>query len=185
MSGIVGELSLQLLCRAIEHFDDGDGASIAVRFGAAESAHDEVQGSVCFLLAGLGLRFGCLSLRFAVLACASALDARMACHVLTTVPRTSATITSRRRDERRLVPPGEFAEPIACRGRAGLHRLVVQVVLHVAGQGAGRFVAAGAVFFQAFHDDPIEFAAEQPAQVPRVALALRADGAGRFERRES
>ena len=52
-----------------------------------------------------------------------------------------------------------------------------RIVFHIDRQGAGGFVAAVAVFFQAFHHDPVEFAPEQPAQVPWIDAALCGDRA--------
>ena len=53
-----------------------------------------------------------------------------------------------------------------------MHRLIRQVALQIGGQGAGGFVAAGAVFFQALHHDPVELAAEHLTQAARVEAAL-------------
>ena len=72
--------------------------------------------------------------------------------VLTASPATASSTAradDRRRGQRRLVPPGELAEAIPRRRRAGLHRLVVQVALDVGRQAVGRLVAAVAVLLQA------------------------------------
>ena len=68
--------------------------------------------------------------------------------------------------------PQELAQPVSGAGRARLDRLVVQVPLDVSGQPAGGFVAPGAVFLEAAHDDPVELAAHVPGQFRGVAAAL-------------
>ena len=45
-------------------------------------------------------------------------------------------------------------------GWAGLDRLIRQVPLDVEGQGISSFVPPCAIFFQRFHDDPIEVASQ-------------------------
>ena len=61
--------------------------------------------------------------------------------------------------ERQLVPANQFLEAIEVAGRTGNDRLIVQVPLYVRRQAVGGFVAAGAVFLQALHCDPIQVAA--------------------------
>ena len=78
-------------------------------------------------------------------------------------PPTSASSDQRRRQHRPLVPPRELPQPIPRRRRAGLHRLVVQVALHVRGEAVGRLVAAVAVLLQRLHHDPVQLAAHQLA----------------------
>ncbi len=57
------------------------------------------------------------------------------------------------------------------------------MALDVLGQGAGRLVATVAVLLQALHHDPVQLAAEQLAQPPRVTLALDRDGRGALSQR--
>ena len=42
---------------------------------------------------------------------------------------------------------------------------VVQVTLDVGGQGAGRLIAPVAVLLQGLHHDPVQVAAQQPAEL--------------------
>ena len=75
----------------------------------------------------------------------------------------------------RPVAPVELAQPVSQRRRARLHRVAGQVALHVAGQPAGRVVAAGAVLLQGLHHDPVEFAPQQLGELagsvaPRAAM---------------
>ncbi len=58
------------------------------------------------------------------------------------------------------VPAGELAQPVPQRRRAGLHRLIVQVALHVCRKTAGRLIATVAIFLQGLHHDPVQLAAE-------------------------
>jgi hypothetical protein len=74
-----------------------------------------------------------------------------------------------------LVATHHFLEPIARRGRAGLHRLIIQVALYVGGEAAGRFIAAIAVLLQGLHHDPIELPANQLRQLGRFHVALGRD----------
>src|SRR5262249_37913779 len=86
--------------------------------------------------------------------------------------RTTAPENYRRHRKCRLVPPGELAAAIPRRRRAGQHRVILQIAVHVRRQGAGGLVAAVAVLLQALHHDPVQLPAEQLAQPPRIALAL-------------
>src|SRR5690349_11719882 len=54
----------------------------------------------------------------------------------------------------------------------------MQITFDIAGQAVGGFVAAAAVLLQRLHDDPIELAAHQPAELSRVALAPRGNRLG-------
>ena len=74
----------------------------------------------------------------------------------------------RGRGQARPVPPGELPQPVAGRRRAGQHRLVGQVALHVRGEAVGRLVPAAAVLLQGLHHDPVQLAADQPAQLRRL-----------------
>ena len=56
--------------------------------------------------------------------------------------------------------PGKLLHPIPLGRRAGVDRLVAQIMFDVGGQVAGRFVTPGAVFFHGPQDDPVEFAFE-------------------------
>jgi len=92
----------------------------------------------------------------------------------------------------RLVSPRKLPQPIAQAGRARLHRLIIQIALHVGGKGAGRLLAPVAVFLQALHDDPVQLLAQEVAEPLRIALAVggdrrgghaqRADARARFRR---
>src|SRR5437762_3427958 len=55
-----------------------------------------------------------------------------------------------------LVFAGEFLEAVHGSWGAGEDGFVGKVTLDVGGQGAGRLVAAAAVFFEGFHHNPIE-----------------------------
>jgi hypothetical protein len=70
--------------------------------------------------------------------------------------------------QRTLVAPGKLADPIPQRGRTGRHGLIAEVAGDVLGQAVGRLVAAGAVFLQALHHDPVQLTAHQPGQPARV-----------------
>ena len=76
----------------------------------------------------------------------------------------------------RLVPPGELAEAVPRRRRARLHRLVVQVALHVRREAVGRLVAAVAVLLQRLHHDPVQLAAHQLRQLRRLRASVRGQG---------
>ena len=102
----------------------------------------------------------------------SARVARTACQVLTATASTSSSTNAGGRRQDLLVPAGQLPQPIAGRGRAGLHRLVRQVALEVAGEAVGRLVAAAAVLLQRLHHDPVQLAAHQSGQPGRLGLPL-------------
>ena len=52
---------------------------------------------------------------------------------------------------------GEFLEAVHGSWGASEDGFVGKVTLDVGGEGGGGFVAAGAVFFEGFHDDPVKF----------------------------
>ena len=72
---------------------------------------------------------------------------------------------------RHLIPPNELPQSVRRTGRPGQHRLVVQVPLNVDGQPNRRVVAAGPVFFQALHDNPVQVAPQQANQSGRLRSA--------------
>ena len=109
-------------------------------------------------------------------ALASASVARNMPQVVPTMPPTSASSTSEAASTGPLCRRTNFAQPIARRRRTRLHRLVVQVALHVGREGAGRLVAAVAVLLQGLHHDPVQLAAEQLAQPFGVAPAVGGHG---------
>src|SRR6266851_8409563 len=61
-----------------------------------------------------------------------------------------------RHDRHALIAPGELAETVPPRWRAGLHRLVAQVALHVRRKTASRLVTAVAILIQYLHHDPVQ-----------------------------
>ena len=69
---------------------------------------------------------------------------------------------------RRAVTPHEFPQAIELRRRTRRHRLVREVMHDVGRQRRRRFVAARAVLLQALHDDPVELAADQRAELSRL-----------------
>ena len=76
---------------------------------------------------------------------------------------------------------GEFLEAVHGSWGASEDRFVGKVTLNVGGEGAGRFVAPAAVFFEGFHHDPIELAAERcrnAAGIGAAALGDRGQGWG-------
>jgi len=85
--------------------------------------------------------------------------------------------------QRRPVAPGELPQPVPRRRRTGLHRLIVQVALHIHREAVGGLVTPVAVLFQRLHHDPVQLAAAEPAQLPRIALPLRRHGCRRLPQR--
>ena len=77
------------------------------------------------------------------------------------------------RQDRPLVPPHEFAQPVAQRRGTRLHRLVMQIMLDVHGQAVGRLVAPLPVLLQRLHHDPVEVALDQQTQLGRLRPAVR------------
>src|SRR5262249_49745571 len=61
---------------------------------------------------------------------------------------------------------GQLAEPVAGGRRTRLHRLVLQVALHVPGQPVGRLVAPRPVLLPRLHGDPVPLPPQHPAQFP-------------------
>ena len=104
-----------------------------------------------------------------------ACSARIMPQVVPAMPATRARTTRAAARTRPLVPPHELPQPVAGRRRAGLHRLVGQVALHVRRQAVGRLVAAVAVLLQRLHHDPVQLAAHQPAQLRRLRAAVGRD----------
>ena len=77
--------------------------------------------------------------------------------------------------ERQLVAPERFPQSVERRGRAGHDWFIIQVALDVGGKSFGRLVAAGAVFFQALHHDPVEVAFELVAEPFRIGVVGRGE----------
>ena len=98
-----------------------------------------------------------------------------ACQALTVVPRIRQSGDGGGGGEGGFVFAGEFLEAVHGSWGASEDRFVGKITLNVGGQGAGRFVAAGAVFFEGFHHDPIEFAAEDLAEPPLIETAVLRD----------
>jgi len=67
-----------------------------------------------------------------------------------------------------LVPAGELLEDVTEARLPGGHRLVVEIALEVLREFVGRLVAAVAVLFHRLEHDPIQIAADQPAELARV-----------------
>ena len=99
----------------------------------------------------------------------------MACQVLATAPSDQQQQERAGHPQRRAILAGELAQPVAGARRARLHRLVGQVVLHVARQAAGGLVPPRPVLLQALHHDPVQLAPHQLRQPVRLGLARRRD----------
>ena len=65
-----------------------------------------------------------------------------------------------RRGQGRSVLAGEFPQPVDGRWRARFDGIAGEVPLELAHESAGRFIAALALFLQAFHHHPVEVAAQ-------------------------
>ena len=76
------------------------------------------------------------------------------------------------RHENQFVSSHQFLESVKVARRTGHHRFIVQMALNVRGQAVGRFVTAGAVFFQRLHHDPVQVAAHQMNQFGRLGLPV-------------
>ncbi len=105
------------------------------------------------VLASWAFSLACASL---ALAWASAVVALAACQALTVVPeeRQRAMAAAVKRAG---LAYGQIFEigTWELGGQRG-HRFVGKVTLNIGGKGGGRFVAAGAVFFEGFHSQSIE-----------------------------
>ena len=73
--------------------------------------------------------------------------------------------------EDQLVAADQLLKLIKIARRPGHHWFVVQMPLNIRREAVGRLVAARAVFFQRFHDDPVQVAAHQMNQFRRLRLA--------------
>ena len=78
----------------------------------------------------------------------------------------------RRRCEGRLVPKCELPKPIGCGRGAGDHRLIVQVTLDICGEPVSRFVSPPSILLERLHHDPVQFAANQGAELLRLDPAI-------------
>jgi hypothetical protein len=75
--------------------------------------------------------------------------------------------------EEEFVPANQFLETVEIARRAGHYRFIGQVAPHIARQSVGRFVSPCAVFFQAFHHDPIEIAINCGTRSAECAVGLK------------
>ena len=67
----------------------------------------------------------------------------------------------------------ELAEAVEIAWRGGEHGFAGEVAADVLRESGGGFVAAGAVLFQALHDDPVEIAPQHPGQARRLGAPQR------------
>src|SRR5262249_23394577 len=81
--------------------------------------------------------------------------------------RTSPTI-----DRLTLFRRANLPNPYIADGGAGQHGFVAQVAPHIRREGTRRLIAPIPVLLKRFHHDPVQLAAEQPAELARIAPAL-------------
>jgi hypothetical protein len=87
--------------------------------------------------------------------------------MLTVAPRTSNAAKAAAVREQGAVLVGELLQAIGRRRRPGLDGFAGEIALDVPGEAVGGLVAARAVLFEGAHDDPVQFAAQQPGQPVR------------------
>ncbi len=154
--GLSLELFLHVGCRAVEQVDDRGGAP-ARRAGTRRGEHvlEEAaqRGRLFGLLPGFNLGQARLFGGAARLHQADAGADKS---------QQQRDHDQARRKDAALVPPGELAEPVAGTGRARQHGLQVEIAPQVRGHGVGGLVAG-------LEGDPVEVAADLPAQRPDIA----------------
>ena len=82
---------------------------------------------------------------------------------------------SRRDCHCRMVLFRKLAQTVSRCRRAGLHWFVVEVAPQVGCQAIGRLVTTVAILLERLHDDPVELAAHQPAELLRLDISAGCD----------
>lgn len=77
--------------------------------------------------------------------------------------------------QRRPMLPNEFFEAVKPAGRSDSDRLVAQVMGHFVGELGRGFVPARRLFFQRFHDDPIQLAMNDLPQAVGFLVSMLGD----------
>ena len=67
--------------------------------------------------------------------------------------------------KREPVAADEFADAVGAGGRGGFDGFAGEVAFEIAHHSVDRFIAAGALLFEGFEGDPIEFAVEEGSAV--------------------
>ena len=166
--GLGGEVGVQFLRRFVEGLGDGDGAAVALRVRALEDLAEERRDGLrvlARLLLGVALggdfleRGGGLFLGIDRPHCQpQAHDCRGDQHGGDACGHA----------QRGFVPPGIFLELVARTRWSRAHRFVGEESFDVGGETVGRLVAAGAVFLDGLHHDPVEVGLDHPAQLLRL-----------------
>jgi len=74
--------------------------------------------------------------------------------------------------DRCAIPPCKLAEAVPRRRRTRQHRLITQLPQYISRERTCRLIPAVAVLLLVLHHNPVQLAAEEPAQLLRIALPL-------------